>query len=88
MWILISSFIKWLWQIIKTKKAACTQIVITGATHSAGEDVYSIRMMKHRNLLVCLRLIKYYAENKAFNLDVRNEAFVFKVQYFVEKVCH
>lgn len=88
MGILISSFIKWLWQIIKTKQAACTQIVITGATHSVGEDMYSIRMMKDRNLLVCLMLIKNYAEKKAFNLNVRNTAFVFKVQYFVEKACH
>lgn len=88
MGILILSFIKWLWQIRKTKQAGCTQIVITGATHSAGEDMYSIRTMKHRNLLVCLKLIKNYAENKAFNLHVRNKAFVFKVQYFVDKACH
>lgn len=50
--------------------------------------MYSIRMMKHRNFLVCLRLITNYAENKAFNLNVRNKALVFKVQYFVEEVCH
>lgn len=50
--------------------------------------LYSIRMMKHRNLLVCLRLIKNYAKNKACNLNVRNKDFVFEVQYFVEEVRH
>lgn len=74
MGILISSFIKSLWQSVKTKKAVCTQIVMTGAASSAGKDVYSIRMMKHRNLLLCLRVTKKYAENKAFNLSVRNKA--------------
>jgi len=88
MGILISSFVKWLWQIIKTKKVACTQIVITGATHSTGKDVYSTRMTKHRNLLVRLRLIKNYAENKEFYLNVSNKAFFCKVQYFMDKVCH
>lgn len=88
MGILISSFFKCLWQSVKTKKAVCTQIVMTGAAHNAGKDVYSIRMMKHRNLLLCLRVTNNYAENKAFNLGVRNKALVFKVQYFVAKVCH
>lgn len=88
MGILISFFIKRLWQSVKTKKAVCTQIVMTGAACSTGKDVYSIRMMKHRNLLLCLRVTKNYAENKAINLSVKNKTLVFKVQYFVEKVCH
>lgn len=78
MGILISSFIKRLWQSVKTKKAVCTQIVKTGAARSAAKDVYNIRMMKHRNLLLCLRVTKNYAENKAFNLSVRNKALVFR----------
>lgn len=88
MGVLISSFIKGSWQSMRTKKAVCTQIVMTGAPCSAGKDVYSIRMMKHRNLLLCLRVTKNYAENKAFHLSVRNKALVFEVQYFMEKVCH
>lgn len=88
MGILISFFIKCLWQSVKTKKAVCTQIVMTEAACSAGKDVYSFGTMKHRNLLICLRVTKNYAENKAFNLSVRNKALVFEVQYFVEKVCH
>lgn len=47
--------------------------------------MYSTGMMKHRNLLAYLRLIKNYAENKALNFNVGNRALVIKIQCIVRR---